>query len=320
MSLARQTRDHVLSLIAAASASAPAGGGLTPAMHREEQPLYTPAIEVAAKQISLRLTHDLRRLKDIKSRPLKIAAKREMIPEYRAWIDGELAAGGAVERGQIAASPAIEVLPTVMVWAIDTDDWPLALRLAAHVLRHDVPLPARYERDAATLILEEVAEAALRAQNAGQSFPLDVLQEVEALVDGIDMHDQPRAKMLKAIGTELIRASEAHAEGTPGRAQAAAQAIEPLRQAFALDPRIGVKTVIQRLEKVIAKTAPDGLQTDLDRVRTEALAQGVSDADVAIWLQTVDAATDSRPIDLIADGKADSVIEALKAAAQRGHS
>ncbi|WP_294275744.1 phage terminase small subunit [uncultured Sphingomonas sp.] len=320
MSLARQTRDHVLSLIAAASASAPDGGGLTPAMHREEQPLYTPAIELAAKQISLRLTHDLRRLKDIKSRPLKIAAKREMIPEYRAWIDGELAAGEAVERGQIAASPAIEVLPTVMVWAIDTDDWPLALRLATHVLRHDVPLPARYERDAATLILEEVAEAALRAQNAGQSFPLDVLQDVEALVDGIDMHDQPRAKMLKAIGTEMIRASEAHAEGTPDRAQAAAQAIEPLRQAFALDPRIGVKTVIQRLEKVIAKTAPDGIQTDLDRVRAEALALDVSAADFAIWLQTVDAATDSRPIDLIADGKADSVIDALKAAAQRGHS
>jgi len=317
MSLARQNRDHVMSLIA--SASAP-GGGLTPADFKPETHPYTPAIEVAARQIMLRLTHDLRRLKDIKSRPLKIAAKREMIPEYRAWIDGELAAGESVERGQIAASPAIEVLPTVMVWAIDTDDWPLALRLATHVLRHDVPLPARYERDAATLILEEVAEAALRAQNAGQSFPLDVLQEVEALVDGIDMHDQPRAKMLKAIGTELIRASEAHAEGTPDRGQAAAQAIEPLRQAFALDPRIGVKTVIQRLEKVIAKTAPDGLQTDLDRVRAEALALGMSVADFAIWLQTVDAVTESRPIDLIADGEADSVIEALKAAAQGSNS
>lgn len=270
MSLARQTRDHVLSLIAAASASAPAGGGLTPAMHHEEQPLYTPAIELAAKQISLRLTHDLRRLKDIKSRPLKIAAKREMIPEYRAWIDGELAAGEAVERGQIAASPAIEVLPTVMVWAIDTDDWPLALRLAAHVLRHDVPLPTRYERDAATLILEEVAEAALRAQNAGQPFPLDVLQNVEALVDGIDMHDQPRAKMLKAIGTELIRVSEAHAEGTADRARSAAQAIEPLRQAFALDPRIGVKTVIQRLEKSLPKSSTESLSVPTGVGGTEA--------------------------------------------------
>lgn len=256
MSLARQTRDHVMSLIAANGASAPAGGGFTPSMlHPEVQP-YTPAAEVAAKQIALRLTHDLRRLKDIKSVANKIAAKRVMIPEYRAWIDGELAAGEAADAGEIAPSAAIEVLPTIMVWAIDIGEWPLALRLAAHVLRHDVPLPARYERDAPTLILEEVAEAALRAQNAGDSFPLAVLQEVEDLVDGVDMHDQPRAKMFKAIGTEILRTSEIHPEGSPDRIAAATQALEPLRQAMALDARIGVKTVVQRLEKSIAKAAP----------------------------------------------------------------
>lgn len=259
MSLARQTRDHVLSLIAAASASAPDGGGLTPAMLPEDQPRYAPAIEVAAKQIMLRLTHDLRRLKDIKSVANKIVAKREMVPAYLPWIEGELAAGEAVERGKLATSHASEVLPTVMVWAIDIAAWPLALRLGAHVLRHDVALPARYERDAATLILEEVAEAAIREQNAGRAFPLDVLQEVEALVDGIDMHDQPRAKMLKAIGAELVRTAEALPDDSTERVDAATRAIDRLRDAFALVPRIGVKSVIQRLEKSLPKLPTESL-------------------------------------------------------------
>ncbi|GAN12483.1 MULTISPECIES: phage terminase small subunit [Sphingomonas] len=269
MSLARQNRDHVLSLIAANGASAP-GGGLTPADLRPETNPYTPAAEVAAKQIMLRLTHDLRRLKDIKSVANKIAAKREMVPEYAPWIEGELAAGEAIEPGKIAPSPATEVLPTVMVWSIDIGEWPLALRLASHVLRHDVPLPARYERDAPTLILEEVAEAALRAQNAGGAFPLDVLQQVEELVDGVDMHDQPRAKMQKAIGAELVRACEALPDGSTDRTNVAARAIEHLRQAFALDPRIGVKTVIQRLEKSLPKLPTESLSVPAGVDGTEA--------------------------------------------------
>jgi len=257
MSLARQTRDHVLSLLAAASASAPEGGGLTPAPLTEDQPRYTPAVEVAAKQIMLRLTHDLRRLKDIKSVANKIVAKRQMIPEYLSWIEGELAAGEAVERGKLATSLASEILPTVMVWAIDTAQWPLALRLAAHVLRHDVALPARYERDAPTLILEEIAEAAIRDQVKGVPFPIDVLHQVEHLVDGVDMHDQPRAKMVKAISAELVRACESLPEGSPDRIAGATAAIERLREAVELDPRIGVKSVIQRLEKSLPKPPAD---------------------------------------------------------------
>ena len=99
----------------------------------------------------------------------------------------------------------------------------------------------------------------MRAQNAGGAFPLDVLQQVEELVDGVDMHDQPRAKMQKAIGAELVRACEALPDGSTDRTNVAARAIEHLRQAFALDPRIGVKTVIQRLEKSLPKLPTESL-------------------------------------------------------------
>jgi hypothetical protein len=245
MSLARQTRDHVLSII---NASVPAtGGGLSPDDLQPEISPYTPAAEVAARQIAMRMNHDLRRLKEIKAIDRKIAAKRDMLPEYRAWCDGLLEAGHATVGRELGSSGADEVLPVALVWSIDVGDWPRALELAAHVLRFDVKLPARYNRDAATLVLEEIAEAALKAQARGDAFPLDVLEQVEELTAGIDMHDEPHAKLLKAIGAELVREAGA-AEGdailpTIDRAMAV------LTRAQDLHDRAGVKTMLKGLEK-----------------------------------------------------------------------
>lgn len=250
MSLARQHRERTL---ATQAASAPAtGGGLAPATVTQTA---TPAGR-AARQITLRLQHDLRRLKEIKAISLKIAAKREMLPEYRAWCDGELEAGRMTVGDALGTSDAAEVLPTIMVWSIDVGDWQRALELAAHVLRHDVPMPARYERDAATVVLEQIATAALKVQAANRRFPLDVLEQVDELTRDVDMHDEPRAKLVKAIGTELARDAEALESGTPEHTATASLALGTLQRAQALHDRIGVKTEIKRLEKALAPSTP----------------------------------------------------------------
>ncbi|MFK3888464.1 phage terminase small subunit [Sphingomonas sp. NPDC079357] len=252
MSLARRHREYIQSLTAA---SAPAmDGGLAPAAAFDAAAGHAPSpagtISTAAHTINLRLQHDLRRLKEIRSVANKIAVKQELIGEYDAWVAGLLEAGRTAPRGTLAPTGADEVLPTIMVWAIDTGDWRYALALAGHVLRHDVALPARYQRDAATLIVEEVAEAALRAQAANNAFPLDVLEQVEALVDGVDMHDEVRAKLLKAIGTELARGVDAADAGDARRLASAA--IDRLTAAQTLHDRVGVKTQIKGLEKALA--------------------------------------------------------------------
>ena len=207
-------------------------------------------IDPVTATVRLRLQHDLRRLKEIQSIQLKIAAKREMLPEYRDWIDGMLRI--AREEGVAVAD---EVLPVIMIWSIDTGDWPRALELAAHVLRHRLPLPARYERSAPALIVEEIADVAIREQNAGRTFPLDVLEEVELLTDGDDMHDEIRAKLMKAIGVELMRAADDAAPGSTEQRDAALRALDPLRRAQTLHDRVGAKGSIKRLEK-IAVAAP----------------------------------------------------------------
>ncbi len=258
MSLARQHREYIQSLIAA---SAPAmESGLAPAAASDVAAGHAPStttapnVSTAAHTIALRMQVDLRRLKDIKSVANKIAVKQVMIGEYRAWCDGLLEAGRNADRGPLAPTGADEVLPTIMVWAIDTGDWTRALELAAHILRHDVALPGRYQRDPATLIVEEIAEAALKAQAAGTAFPLDVLEQVEDLVDGVDMHDEVRAKLLKAIGTELARGVDG--AGADDARLFATAAIERLGAAQSLHDRVGVKTQIRALEKALAALPP----------------------------------------------------------------
>jgi hypothetical protein len=253
MSLARRTQERILAM---KTASAPAtGGGLAitaagtmPAA--DQAPAPNRPGGTAAAQIAMRLTHDLRRLKNIKAIDRKIAAKREMLPEYFAWVDGVLEAGRMTNGRELGSTGADEVLPTVMVWSIDTGDWMRALALASHVLRFSVPLPARYERDAATLVLEDIAEVALKVQMQGGSFPLWVLEAVEELTADIDMHDQPRAKLLKAIGAELARAA---GDAEPDKARPLiTSALDRLGRAQALHDRVGVKTQIKGLEKALA--------------------------------------------------------------------
>jgi hypothetical protein len=101
MSLARRTQERILAIKAA---SAPASGsGFAPTAATGSPPAAADqAVKPtgAAAAIKLRLTHALRRLAQIKAVTLKVAAKREMLPEYRDWCDGVLEAGRASPLGR----------------------------------------------------------------------------------------------------------------------------------------------------------------------------------------------------------------------------
>lgn len=251
MSLARRHRERILAAQTVSAAAAPAGGA---AVAPAAEPLpasgaanASPA-DIAARQIGLRMTHDLRRLKGIKSIDLKIAAKREMLPEYRAWVKGILAADNGVGTGLAA-----EVVPTCMVWLIDVGDFDGALLLAEFVLRHKVAMPSRYQRDAATIIVEEIADAAIKAQNSNESFSLEGLRAVADLTAHCDIHDPVRAKLFKAIGAaQLTAAEDLPADECKPALEAA---LASLNEAQRLHDRIGVKDKIKRANKLLAAIA-----------------------------------------------------------------
>ena len=98
----------------------------------------------------MQLAEHRRTLKGIQSIERKIDAKRPMLAVYKPWIDGLLAA----DRGG-----QDDVLVTVMLWHLDTGDLEGAFPMADYVIRHGLSTPDRYERTAATMIAEEVADS-----------------------------------------------------------------------------------------------------------------------------------------------------------------
>ena len=192
---------------------------------------------------------DLRRLKDIQSTEGKIEAKRQMIDRYLPHVDATLAA--AEEAGTAVQD---ELLVNIMIWCLDVGDCTRGLDIAEHVLRFGLRLPERFLRSPATLIAEEIAEAALRAEKVDRDFEIGTLQRAEELTSGHDMPDVVKAKLQKALGLHFLRiASKAdeNPETTPAGAPRAARAtaLAYLKRALELDRKIGV---IKEIERVTA--------------------------------------------------------------------
>jgi hypothetical protein len=142
------------------------------------------------QQLAQLAQHRLR-LKQVQSNQGKAELKVQLLPEYVPYVQGVLAAGNGAQD---------EVLTTIMLWRIDAADYPGALEVAEYVIKHNLKMPDRFERTTGTLIAEEIAEAALKAQKAGDSFDLSILEHAARITAEQDMPDQARAKLHLAIG------------------------------------------------------------------------------------------------------------------------
>ena len=180
----------------------------------------------------MQLRQHLQTLKGIQSIERKIDAKRTMLATYKPWIDGLLAA----DRGG-----QDDVLVTVTLWHLDTGDLAGALPMADYVIRHKLNTPDQYERTAPTLIAEEVADTAIKLQEAGTGPDLFLLINYLRLLQDCDIFDQVRAKLHKAVGRAYL------AEG--GKEPAA----EHYRRALELHDKVGLKKDLEVLEREIKK-------------------------------------------------------------------
>ena len=183
----------------------------------------------------MKLAEDKRRLKDVQSMERKAEVKAELLPDYLPWIDGAIAGDSGRQD---------DVLMTVFVWAIDTADLDLALRISDYALRHGLIMPDQYKRGLACVLAEETADLALKAPV--ETLPRLLLSLIRAneLTTAGDMPDEVRAKLYKAIGY----AQRAAAQLPEARAS--------LARALELDSRAGVKKDIERLDTAIKKDSP----------------------------------------------------------------
>lgn len=207
------------------------------------QPADAPAPTSGPYELMMHaLVNDRRTLKGIQSIERKIELKREMLGKYRDYVEGVLSA----DRGG-----QDDVIVTVMVWLLDTLQFRPALELAAYALRHDIQLPAHYNRDVATLLLDEVTDAILGGRVELNAPLFDELVTLQVLTDDHDAPDQARAKLHRVMGETLTHLAGDLADDDTRRMAAAA--LQHLNRAKQLDGAVGVVKLIEKLDRKLKK-------------------------------------------------------------------
>lgn len=181
--------------------------------------------------ILMRLNHDKQTLKSMQSIAAKTSYKAEILNNYKPWIDGVLT---------IEKPVYDEVVMTILAWSIDAGDYDYGLDIAEFALKHDFELPPQFGRTLPTFIAEEIANASIQNGSVDQS----ILNRVRTLTEKLDMFDQVRAKLLKASGLTLLKTAEVNND-----IQEYEQAVVLLEQALTIDPKAGVKKIIEQSRK-----------------------------------------------------------------------
>ncbi len=142
------------------------------------------------------------------------------------------------------------MIATLMVWAIDCGDLPLALRIGAYVVHHNLIMPDNFGRTAATVLTEEICNPVLTQAGTDADAdlsafiePLDTLREI---VTDQDMPDEVRANYAK----------RAPCPPWPDRCGQHGLITEALREAMHLNPNAGVKREIATLSRALKKPIP----------------------------------------------------------------
>lgn len=182
-----------------------------------------------------KLAEDKRRLKDIQSIERKAEVKAQLLPEYLPWIEGALESGSGRQD---------DVLMTVFVWAIDIGQFDLALKIGGYAILHGLTMPDQYKRDVPCVLAEEIADYALKQDEAGLVAQQPHIAQALGTTANCDMPDEVRAKLCKANGYALRAAGDLP------------QAREYLARALQLHDKAGVKKDIERLDTLIKNSPP----------------------------------------------------------------
>ncbi|CNB36238.1 phage terminase small subunit [Yersinia ruckeri] len=180
------------------------------------------------------LRADEKKLRMFRSMERKAELKREMLPAYTPWVAGVLSSGTGAQDA---------VLMTVMVWRLDTGDIAGALEIAPYALRHKLVSPDSFTRPTPYLLVEVVAETALRAYDREQPVDIAPLLQTMELTEQEDMPDQVRAKLHKITGYVLAKSGKAEL------------ALNHLKRALQLHRGCGVIKDIERLERQLRLAA-----------------------------------------------------------------
>ena len=176
------------------------------------------------------LKNDIHVLRSIQSQEKRAEAKKELIPKHMPYVLGIVQSGAKVEQD--------EVITTIMLWCFDCGLFNQGLSLAEYALEQNLKMPDSFSRSTASIVAEEIGNAAHKAYQDGQVFKLDVLEKATQLTADYDMHDQIRAKLYLGIGRTFLQLDRG------------SEAVGFLKMAIAKNENCGGKTDLKKAEKL----------------------------------------------------------------------
>ncbi len=209
MSLARKHRERILAERAATEA-AKTGDSMQGASEYE--------------LMLAKLGRDKNQLSKIKSTIAKAEKKRELLPDYEAYVDGVLISDAGVKD---------DCLTTIMLWNIDCLNFDRGMEIAEYCIKHKLGMPENFSRNLVTTVTEQIAEESMKNS---EFDAMSTLTHLDNLTAEHDMVDEVRAKLFKAIGLRYIDDN-------------AKLALQYLTKALEFNEKSGVKTLIKKLSK-----------------------------------------------------------------------
>lgn len=214
----------------------------------------------AYEQQLLQLNSDKNRLKNIQSKQNKIELKRQLIPNYKPYVEGILEVKPGVQDA---------VITEILVWSIDIGDFDFALDIAEYILKYGLKLPDRFERSEACFVTEDIAEEFLKLLKTEAGIDqkgLDQLVRLERLItdkslpqNRLDMPDEVKAKLYLALGKGEMQFLTGDLENDLPRAVHAQNWLE---KALDLDDKCGGRTDLNKMSKLSTKLLAERETTD----------------------------------------------------------
>lgn len=185
------------------------------------------------------LKNDIHVLRSIQSQEKRAEAKKELIPKHMPYVDGVIKSGAKVDQD--------EVITTIMLWCFDCGLFDQGLNLAEYALQNDLKMPDSFSRSTATVIVEEIGNAARVAHKAGEDFNLETLEKAFELTAEQDMPDEVRAKLYVGLGRSSLKNESYRA------------AVSYFETALKLHENCGCKQELQKAEKLLIGQNVDDL-------------------------------------------------------------
>ncbi|MFW1675096.1 phage terminase small subunit [Acinetobacter baumannii] len=183
------------------------------------------------------LKNDIHVLRSIQSQEKRAEAKKELIPKHMPYVEGVIKSGAKVEQD--------EVITTIMLWCFDCGLFDQGLSLAEYALQNELKMPDSFSRSTATVIVEEIGNAARVAHKAGEDFNLETLEKAFELTAEHDMPDEVRAKLYVGLGRSSLKNESYRA------------AVSYFETALKLHENCGCKQELQKAEKLLAEQNVD---------------------------------------------------------------